>query len=317
MHRRILLALLGFKMGLPYEREALRAVRRYLWSLLFPFLFSLSWWILLSSAVLSLFAFVAPELFWNLVSTGAFLGIFAFVIYTLWLFALSPSHFLAESTAREAAGITKHEQLTYYARAIADRVNAPTVVVYEFKGTCYHSCLVGHNEETWKILVSNETGRDVDPLGIIGIIAHELAHAVLPLGLRCFFLCTIKLAWIDRMLLWIDRIYWSDLADEIRRSVGSRGETTPLLRPLRGSACAILFRILFLMSSYRISVIREHAVDAIAVLMLGHTYPLHELFVRLEKEDGAMSGRFLGTHPLVRARINALRKMDESEYGTR
>ena len=311
MHLRIWLALLGVPMGLPFERDALRAVRRYLATLILPCMLLLATSCAvgcLITFVVSLCVSVTREYFFSgiVICSTLILASGVGVMYRAYV----NGTILGNQTKRGEKSVL-HIALSEYVERISRARNTPIVPVYESSAVNVAE-LRGHRE-TWSIVVSSRATQPLDQLPIIGAIAHELGHAVLPLGNFTRHMCIHLLSVIDAVLLLLEAYLLSEAGVYVHGRMRNHKVTVQR----RHVFAVFLFRVLWPISSYPIKQANEHAADALSAMILGHTYPIITLLTHVSVVEEGQPPALLSSHPRTRMRLGALMAMERNAQQAR
>lgn len=315
MRKRILLSLLGFKLDLPYEREAMRAVRAYLHTLILPIFVMFSFFTFVGFVIALAFSLVITTTGFHVLLGTVFLGVSMLASYVWsahrgWTVAHAGAHHL-----RTNETLKFHAGLSSYVEHMGLVRGTPVIPVYE-SNVMHFAEIRGYRASSF-IVVESQMLHAHDRLPAIGALAHELGHAIIPFGNFMYALCTLQLTVVDEAVRSLEHYLLTEAALSATFPKQGRGiEVT-----VRHKSAMYWFRTLWRYSSYRVSVAREDAADALAVLVLGHTYPLIAVLAQIGARELEMRTelppRLLQTHPRTEARVTALMDIEQSARTTR
>ncbi len=292
--RMLLLALFPLTKN-AYEREAARAVRRYLLRLCMPA--AVLCGVLWGAGILLTYGF-------------GFSALHNFYVFLVLFWTLTFAHLIR--TAHPSAGAQKEAyngRLTGYAEKLIGQNKLGPIKVYEYSDTRAQAWMT-HDDDP-RILVSDTLNAQSDSLGMIGILAHELAHRELPLGTSFPLLLQTFVHYLpDRALRALNKK--AGLASQefvIYQKVMDPREATRRLVNLGVIHAANKW--CWHMSSSPALRLREYACDAIAVCIVRNAFPLiHGLSV-LRNPQIVQYLYTLDAHPETKQRIAALLAMEE------
>ncbi len=311
MQKRILLSLLGIKLNLPYETEAMRAVRAYLYTLLIPIFFIFFYFTAMGYVILLTLFTITKTPVDSPLSLSVLLGALAFVHYLRCAFLGWKK--ATENKTQNNEEVDLHLRFSSYVREIARLRGTPVIPVYA-SNVAYFAELRGYRE-TSIIAVSPQVAHAEDTVSVLGALAHELGHAVLPLGNFTFALCC---PWFSRVDIFLKLLEHYLLTESGVKPTTPKKKGVIVVRQ-RHKLAMFLFRVLLPVSSYRVSEAREYAADALGALILGHTFPLISILSMIHSREVQLVGipRLLSTHPRTTHRIAVLEKMEQLARTTR
>ncbi len=262
MYTRLLLLALGWRTTDPYEREGGKAVRAYLIALLSPcalfmVVLFLSTYVLTGHTALSLVVMLAP--------------------LTAFVFPVKPDK-------EEVNNIQLMDYDIAHSRivdALCATWNARPVPVYQMKSKLFYAEATTLQKRP-HITLSSAIIAILGHPGTTGILAHELAHVILPCGGRAFTCVRRCFARVPDFVL--------QLALQFPKSY----------------CWYVVYKLTWFFSSNASSHMREYTCDVLSAMMLRDAGPILVSLAYIARQRQGSNGALVSTHPYTGLRIRRL-----------
>lgn len=293
--RLFLLALLPLRRN-AYEREATLSVRRYLIRQCAP--------LALVSGVLTGMGALLFFLFG--VSLTA---LFNVLFVLLWLLIVCYVT-RVEICTGVLDGEVHNEKFSRYASKLVEQNGLAPIAVYQLEHSTPQAYLI--QRPSPRIVVTNSLISRVDALGMIGILAHELAHRELPLGNTFPRMMQTFVHYIPDYLLKLlnKKVGIASLQFiKLQKMMDPREATR---RMVELSMLHVLNKVCWHLSSSPAHLLREHACDAIAVCIMRNAYPVIHGLSAIKQPVVATYPYLCDAHPQTHVRIEVLMAMERN-----